>query len=249
MKRALLILLLSTNFAISVFAEEVDDSIERENIDNEIFFRDVPWGSTYSEVKSKLYEFDWYEMYFDYMKTHSVGDIIYGDYKGIDFINGGFNMTALPFSNKEINVAGYTTSDINLYFVFPITENGLEIIEDDAIFYGATYEFEPQDYESMYDDLREKLTSLYGEPIKEDKETDWLGIEETCTVWEGTNDVLVSLRGEDVENEEELWEDSLTINYAWKEGDNLLTAASEQMKKEALDEESNAYGNDDTSGL
>lgn len=235
-----LFLLLTTHVIVS--AEENSEK-------KEIFFREIQWGSTYSEVKNQLYEFDWYEMYSDYMKTYSVGDIIYGDYKGIDFTNGGFNMVVHPFSNKETNVAGYTTSDINLYFSFPVTENGLEIIEDDAVFYGATYEFEPQDYDSMYADLTSKLTTLYGEPIKVEKETDWLGIEETCTVWEGTNDVLVSLRGEDVENEEELWEDSLTINYAWKEGDNLLTKASEQMKKEALDNESTAYGNDDVSGL
>lgn len=225
---------------IVVNAEEVSEK-------KEIFFRDIQWGGTYSEVKNQLYEFSWSEMYFDYMKTYSVGDIIYGDYKGIDFANGGFNMVAHAYD--ETNVAGYITSDITLYFSFPVTENGLEIIENEAIFYGATYEFEPQDYDSMYADLTSKLTTLYGEPIKVEKETDWLGIEETCTVWQGANDVLVSLRGEDVENEEELWEDSLTINYAWEEGDNLLTKASEQIKKEALDSESTAYGSDDVSGL
>lgn len=233
-----LVFLLPTSIVVD--AEEVSEK-------KEILFRDVQWGNTYSEVKSQLYEFSWSEMHFDCMKTHSVGDIIYGDYKGIDFTNGGFNMVA--YSYNETNVAGYTTSDIALYFSFPVTENGIEIIEDDAVFYGATYEFEPQDYGSMYADLSSKLTTLYGEPIKVEKETDLLGIEETCTVWEGENNVLVSLRGEDMKNKEELWEDSLTINYAWKEGDNLLTKASEQMKKEALDSESTAYGNDDVSGL
>lgn len=217
--------------------------------DKEILFRDISWGITYSEACDLMPEFDWYTMYFDMMKTYSVDEIIYGDYEGIDFENSGINMTAIPFYNKEISVAGYTTSNINLYFSFPVINGIMEQDENNSIFYGARYEFEPENTDAMYDDLKTKLSSLYGNPIKEYNETDYLDIETTITVWEGANNTYVSLYADDVVDEVELWPDSLYISYAWGEGDAFLQAASDAVSAQAIEEESNIYGNDDLGGL
>lgn len=154
-----------------------------------------------------------------------------------------------PFSNKEIDVAGYTTSDLCLYLVFPVIDEKLVLDEENAMLYGARYEFEPENFEKMYDDLTNKLSSLYGEPVSREEDTDWIDIKEICTVWEGSNGTYVSLAGEDVDEEADLLGDSLCISYAWRGGDDLLMVASEALKNEALENEASVYGNDDVSGL
>ena len=80
-------------------------------------------------------------------------------------------------------------------------------------------------------------------------ETDYLDIETTITVWEGANNTYVSLYADDVVDEVELWPDSLYISYAWGEGDAFLQAASDAVSAQAIEEESNIYGNDDLGGL
>lgn len=231
-------LMLSSAFFIQCHAEE-----------KEILFKDIPWGTSYKEAKNILSDNDWYVMHHDHMKTYSVDDILLGDYEGIDFDNAGFNMVAYPFSNNEIDVAGYTTSNLCLYLAFPVIDGKLIQDEENAMLYGARYEFEPEDFEKMYDDLTSKLSSLYGEPASLEEETDWLDIKTICTVWEGSNGTYVSLVGEDVDEEADLWDDSLCISYAWRGGDDLLTTASEALKNEALEKEASVYGNDDFSGL
>ena len=220
-----------------------------EEEDKEILFRDIEWGTSYSEVKSVLYEYDWYEMYYEMMKTYSVDEILLGDYEGIDFPNAGFNMIATPFTNKEIDVAGYVTSGFYLYLAFPVVNEKMVQDEENAIFYGARYEFEPENTEMMYNDLKNKLSSLYGEPVKDKSETDLLDIVTYTTVWEGVNETYVSLVTNDVSDEEELWPDSLCISYAWGKGDDYLKFASDAISKKALEEKVSAYGNENVDGL
>ncbi len=61
------------------------------------------------------------------------------------------------------NVAGYRCNP-SLFFVYPV-ENGTPVInEGDATFYAGVYEFQENDAKAVFDDLKKKLTSLYGEP-------------------------------------------------------------------------------------
>lgn len=61
------------------------------------------------------------------------------------------------------NVAGYWCNP-SLFFVYPV-ENGSPVInEADATFYAGVYEFQENDAKAVFDDLKQKLTSLYGEP-------------------------------------------------------------------------------------
>lgn len=49
-------------------------------------------------------------------------------------------------------------------FVYPV-ENGSPVInEAEATFYAGEYEFQDGDAKATFDDLKKKLTSLYGEP-------------------------------------------------------------------------------------
>ena len=61
------------------------------------------------------------------------------------------------------SVAGYWCNP-SLFFVYPV-ENGSPVInEADATFYAGTYEFQEGDAKATFDDLKQKLTQLYGEP-------------------------------------------------------------------------------------
>lgn len=68
---------------------------------------------------------------------------------------------AAGISGRE--VAGYWCSP-SLFFVYPV-ENGTPVInEAEATFYAGEYEFQDGDAKAIFDDLKQKLTQLYGEP-------------------------------------------------------------------------------------
>lgn len=218
--------------------------------DQEILFRNVPWSTNYSEVQSLLPEFDWYAMSYEYMKTYSVDDVLLGDYEGIDFNNGGINMTAMPFTNKEIEVAGYTTCDIQLYFSYIPVDGKLTQDENDTALYAAMYEFTPQNLKEMSSDLIDKLSSLYGEPDDKFTSTDWLNLATTCITWNGANDTVVTLRAVDTSKDTtDLYDDELYISYAWRKGDELLQTASDTIDANNSAAEAENYGNGNTDGL
>lgn len=219
--------------------------------DTEITFRDVPWGSTYPEVQQSLSDFDWYTMSFDYMREYTVEEIMTDsssdDY---DFQNGGINMTASPFSNKETQVAGYTTSDIELFFAYTDPAAICDANNDATTLYGARYEFEPQDLAGMSADLLDKLTSLYGEPDDTSTKTSIFGDKTTVTYWNGANDTEVALRTVDVSGDTTgIGENELYIAYVWKQGDQLLQDIDQKVSGNAADQEAQNYGNGNTNGL
>lgn len=244
MKKLLLItmLIICLSLTVTVFAKT----------DNEILFREIPWGSSYSEVEQLLPDFDWYPMSFEYMRHYPVCEVLTDSTSGFDddFTYGGINITAQPFSNKETEVAGYTTSDIELYFAFT-SVNGVENQDyNDTAFYGARYSFEPANLQGMTDDLTEKLSSLYGEPDDTKKDTDLWGNKTTIIYWYGANDTVVTLRSVNSENDSTgLYNDELFIAYAWEKGDELLKDIDNKMKESASTGESANFGNGNTNGL
>lgn len=64
----------------------------------------------------------------------------------------------------DIKVAGYEISNMNLYFMKTVSEDGtINHNKSKAIFYMGTYEIDDcVDRIEVFDDLTEKLTSLYG---------------------------------------------------------------------------------------
>lgn len=219
--------------------------------DSEITFRDVPWGSTYPEVQQSLSDFDWYTMSFDYMRHYTVEEIMTDDSNNdIEFNNSGINMTATPFTNKETDVAGYTTTDITLFFAYTDTEAICGANDDATTLYGAQYEFEPQDLYGMTTDLTEKLTSLYGDPDDTSSKTDLFGVKTTVTYWNGANDTEVALRSVDASGDTtNLYNDELYIAYVWKQGNQLLQDIDQKVSGNAANQEAQNYGNGNTNGL
>lgn len=73
---------------------------------------------------------------------------------------------------RGLNVAGYKP-DVYACYYYHIEDGIIDRNEDKAVFYFGWYEFdygEFSDYIAVFDDLKAKLSSLYGEPeTKEDK--------------------------------------------------------------------------------
>lgn len=142
--------------------------------DKPILFRNVPWGATYNEViatfpdsmtMQQLKFKDWYTS-LDEVMYHGYSEIIpdassvvcYAEPK----LYGTWGQSLEPL--KDVKVAGYELENLELYFTF-IPQNG-EVVRAKpytSLIY-AVYEIKTKynEAESAFNDIRNKLVSLYG---------------------------------------------------------------------------------------
>ncbi len=212
----------------------------------EILFRNIPWGTDYDDVVSQIPEVTFYPFTGEIYKTYSVDQIITGD--GLRFECKDININGSAISGS-LSVAGYQTTDVDLYFAYVPVNGALTKEKEDSAFYGASYEFTPEDTKGMASDLKEKLTSIYGEASKTTQEKDlWGGIVK-YTYWYGANDTLLVLCVDDESASSWKSTEKIRIVYAWREGDKLLQEASDCLKREAVANEKSKFGNGNTNGL
>lgn len=217
--------------------------------DKEILFREIPWGTSYADVDALHPEFGLWNLSGDMYVSPSVDAVLVDNhYAGIDFEYGDINIVG-NVMNGEIEVAGYTTSEMELYFAYVAQDGVLSKTEENSSLYGAKYKFEAMDLASMSTDLISKLSSLYGEPEKDTEDLDYSGNKYTYTYWYGANDTELVLKTQDAEEDNELYSDEVVISYAWRKGDEILQTASDTLKAEAQGVEAGVYGNGDTNGL
>lgn len=218
--------------------------------EKEILFRDIPWGTSYTDVDNQNPDFGLWPIEGDSFISPSVDAILLdNNYEGIDFEYGDINIIGNTFDFTP-NVAGYTASEVTLYFAYTSQDTTLSKTEQDSALYGAKYKFEAMDLESMANDLVSKLTSLYGDPEETTNDKDIWGNKSTFTHWKGANDTELMLKTTDAsEDTTGFCSDEIVISYAWREGDTLLQTASDILKAEAQGAEAEVYGNDDVSGL
>lgn len=217
--------------------------------DKEILFMDVPWGTSYTDFDNIHGELGMWALAGESYKTFSVDEIVLNDYEGLDFEYSDINIIGCCFYG-EIDVAGYKTKDVNLYFSYVPVDGVLTKEKSDSALYGARYEFEPIDFNSMYQDLTNKISSIYGEHDNTTISTDIWGVVYTYRYWYGQNDTMIVLKGANAENDSTgLYDDEIYISYVWKKGDELLQTASDTLKKQAIDNESSIYGDDSINGL
>lgn len=236
-----------------VIDENEQENTNKEEIniisDKEILFMNEPWGISYTEFKNNHGELGVWDLTGESYRTFSVDEIVLGDYKGLDFDYNDINIVGNCY-NGEIDVAGYKTKDITVYFAYTISDGVLNQNLSDSALYGARYEFDSLNLEEMYADLTEKLTDLYGEYSNTSKDTDLYGNVYTYTYWYGQNDTMVVLKSLNSENDSTgFYDDEIVIAYAWKKGDELLQKASDWLKEEATNQEKSVYGNSSTDGL
>ena len=222
---------------------------EKKIIDEEIIFKDLSWGTSYTEVDRVLPELNMWAMNGEAFRTFSTDEIVLGDYQGIDFEYNDINIVG-NCSNGEVEVAGYTTSEINLYFAYVPVDGILTKTEDDSAFYGAQYIFLPKNLEAMSTDLIEKLSSVYGEPCERINDKDMWNNEYEYVYWYGQNNTELVMKIVDTTNDTtDLYDDEIVLSYVWRDGDKLLQQASDIIKQEEIDKEEQVYGNDSVEGL
>lgn len=228
---------------------EIPEPYEDTISEKEIIFNNISWKTNFPDVSEKLSAWNLWNISGEGYKTCSVDDILLGDYKGIDFDYSGINIISHAF-NGEQEVAGYTTTDIVLYFSYLPVGEYLTYEESDTALYGAQYIFKPVNLQDMYEDLIHKVSEIYGEPNNQTHETDLWENQYTYTYWYGANGtelVLKSLNSE--KDTTDLYDDEIYLTYAWRGGDELLKNASDAVKKEKSDKEKDAQGEGNLSGL
>lgn len=226
------------------------ERLEQEKLkQTDILFMEIPWGTNYTTVDRDHGELNIWAISGENFKTYSIDDIVLGDYQGIDFEYTDINIIANALTG-EIDVAGYTTSKVVLYFAYIPVGGKLTKTEKDSALYGAQYVFEPKNLKVMSADLIEKLSLVYGKPDKETKDTDIWGNKYTYTWWYGPNNANIVLKQTDSSKDSTgFYSDEIIISYVWLKGDELLQNASDILKKEAIEKESESYGNNSTNGL
>lgn len=118
-------------------------------------FREIIYGTPYSEIKDKLIE-------------------VYGNNY---IINESKTGVTIVFSNPEINVAGHNVISIEFSFVYDEDINGYINKDESATnFYGAEYRFSKEKDNSIAKDLYSKLNDLYGQnnrTFEDNNSWDW----------------------------------------------------------------------------
>ncbi len=200
-------------------------SFARAETKDEIKFRGLEWGDTYEEtaltIDSK------YPLEFDDQSSwpsaagQSVDQVINETgvlYNGIYHIHG---CATCEFPNRcQINVAGHTTRNVYMYYVYPVVNNEIIADKDDAMFYCAEYLFiSPDEPELMIKDLKGNLTDLYGQCDDEKKNGKlisyyWYGANQTVVALTLNNEFNYIYHGYDIK-----------IVYGWYGGDDLLEKA------------------------
>ena len=213
--------------------------------ENEIQFRNTPWGISYTEAKELFPEYGLWPITGEHMKFYPITELYSDQY---DFSNTptyhDINIIGETTSNK-IDVAGYKTTNIELFFAYTVIDGVITHEEADSRLYGAKYTFEPADALAMIDDLKGKLSSLYGDIDEEGSDT---GIvwDHKWWIWRGANQTAVSLTFQDEKDSER---DKVWISYFTYEGDKWLYEASDGEKERLLRLEREGAANGGTDGL
>lgn len=235
MKR-IMVVLLTIMLLLSVGysnAENTEDS-------NPILFRGVEWGVKQKDAEKALsgIKFNSPDTY-----THwrSVKDFLTDAYPYTFYYNSvlGYNLYATDSSKSNLKVAGYQVNSIGLKFVYLTDDNGILVRDaEHSALITATYTFKVTDKKAVFDDLTDKLTSLYGE-IDESYQ-DGYSIVNTINIWYGSEGTLVVLRYEKYSSGSE----TLYLSYGFQGGDELIEAAYRGAVKKEIQEAAS-----DTDGL
>ena len=217
----------------------------------EIIFRGIPWGTNFENVQKalKAEDISITGMSGETWRKFPLREIIYGspdDFK----LEKNINIWTITWGTLP-KVAGFQLENLKCYFSFLPVDGILTRKYQDSALYAAEYEIMSKDSEALFEDLKAKLTSLYGDVDAEELVAPRFSlyvIAEHYAFWDGINDTRLILKW--VENEAEApWDDSVYIIYIWNNGDNLLRAASEAALQMILDEEKEIREQKLTDGL
>lgn len=144
-------------FMPSAFAEGSTSPAET------ITFRGIDWFETFKNVKEVFDKIgdariDWYSPIKEKVTVSEWDDT---KLTPIQAREGGVRLIYL-----DVPVAGYTAETTYLFFTYPVVEGKVQYDTEESQFCKAKYVIgHLADVESAYNDLAEKLSNLYGEPV------------------------------------------------------------------------------------
>ena len=209
--------------------KEINKQASKTEDKKDLIFRGIPWGTNLPTVIDSIKEVSFTSPTSDYAVTTSQKCLNNGDFFG-------FGVGINTYSEKSINIAGHEATIVLGFAYTPNDEGLLTKDEKDTAFTYAEYKIYHKDARFAVEDLKNKLTDIYGEP--EHKQTNY-GIENDIYYWKGANETIISLEGEFYDT----GTTHVTIYYSFYGADDLYKQAQEAVN---LEERLNTDKNDHT---
>ena len=226
--------------------------------DKEIRFRNISWGINIDEVKQALSDIELWNDGDGYPLSH------WSDKQAYYIVreeNGWMGWCFNNYTGEPLKVAGYPVSIVYVYCAYSLDETGNVLRNrESSEFYMASYIFDVLDKQGTYEDLKAKMTSLYGEGketieygsgIYNTGSDEWKSYKSTTmrVEWRGANNTGVVLTG--------IWDDremgvsiesGVTLVYGKTDYDDKLIRIEKAVAQEKLQIERDNRTND-TDGL
>ena len=228
-----------------------------------ITFRNIPWGSPATLVESMVRADGINFSLFDPSMCAVIGAAGFISGKYMDWTSGTGITTFSSDINPNIDVAGYAPTGLEMYFVYRPVDGRLVYEDRYTSLYAGLYTFSAENVEKMFDDLKDKLTSVYGSCQHEGGEDileDLFGKSgvlfqspdpvETFAILE-TDSAFLALASHDLPDnlDSSIYGDSISIAYVSKDGDTWIKEAFAAKDAEDAEKESEKYGNGNVNGL
>jgi hypothetical protein len=233
----------SSTFTVNA-TTETEISTDSSSESSTISFRNIPWWTSKNEVEKILVA-----------DGASIEQAAFEDnilrMSGIDFANSTSGKDRVDGGGtvarySGIKVAGYTPSETQACYIYNLNDDGtINKDKETAQFYFGWYTFEARDYvdgEGVYNDLAQKLQSLYGEGIVNDESSYY-----TTITWidADNNQIRLLLGGKDSDTK------YVTLGYMAAGADERLNEMQISVDAEAVQQEAaeRKKNKEDISGL
>ena len=135
---------------------------------DEILFRGLPWGTDIDTFKKSFNASPWSGVEDEeaqliaWNEHRNNSSRMIFDLKSSSILPSGWSYTTFSFDGSPLVVAGYNVAALDGYFYYGV--DGDTVIKDRAStrLYMAEYVFDVLDIDGAFQDLKTKLTSLYG---------------------------------------------------------------------------------------
>lgn len=165
--------------------------------------------------------------------------------------------------DSSAQVAGHDLDQMALYFTYDIIDDDtIDRNTDNGKFFAGVYTFYPEDIDRLFNDLSDKLHSLYGDDCGLGNESIYKKFSdkvilqssnsstENYVLWDSSaNDMWLILKSVDYERNDATNADCVQIMYIWKGADEHTAQLKAIMKNERIAEETAKYNVSDVSGL
>lgn len=231
--------------------------IPAPGFDGEIKFRNLEWGIDADSIIKQLTS----EGVFS-PKPSIHNDYYIGPWSLDPDVHkvSGAGISAYEYSFADsFKVAGYSLSSASVYCMFDHTADTVDRRSETSHFYKAEMKFEISDGDYAFADLTNKLSSLYGEPITNEKTSGFWSTGgnyhqfESWSSWYGANNTAVYLyHSYDImDDDQRRTHEELIVSYGKTDSQNELKAVETAIQQEAVNAERERLQEsaNDTSGL